>query len=135
MNLQTAGRSYTYEGFLVFFFHSCGQRFFTLPLSPPPAEPVTVGWGKKATQFHGSAGKQTALEKPLQDTGSAHPWDDLRPRVSWPEEGEYFACSCIDPASGLSFSLSLFQPMNSFGENCRRSENSCVDEGRRAVLY
>jgi elongator complex protein 1 len=64
------------------------------------AEPVTVGWGKKSTQFHGSAGKQSAQETLLQESGSAHPWDDLRPRVSWPEEGEYFACSCIDPATG-----------------------------------
>ncbi|CAI8000184.1 Elongator complex protein 1 [Geodia barretti] len=64
------------------------------------AEPVTVGWGRKSTQFHGSAGKQSAREMLVQESGSAHPWDDLRPRVSWPEEGEYFACSCIDPASG-----------------------------------
>ena len=26
------------------------------------AEPINVGWGKKATQFHGSEGKQAALQ-------------------------------------------------------------------------
>lgn len=26
----------------------------------PAAQPVTVGWGQKATQFHGSLGKPTA---------------------------------------------------------------------------
>ena len=29
----------------------------------PTAEPVTVGWGKKETQFHGSLGKQSAIKK------------------------------------------------------------------------
>ena len=27
------------------------------------AEPITVGWGKKETQFHGSAGKEAAKQK------------------------------------------------------------------------
>ena len=28
-----------------------------------PAQPITVGWGKKETQFHGSEGKQAAVKK------------------------------------------------------------------------
>lgn len=28
------------------------------------AELITVGWGKKETQFHGSVGKQAATVKP-----------------------------------------------------------------------
>ena len=89
----------------LFLFEKCCPmcRVFILLLCfPLAAEPVTVGWGRKSTQFHGSAGKRSAREMLVQESGSAHPWDDLRPRVSWPEEGEYFACSCIDPASGLS---------------------------------
>ena len=36
------------------------------------AKPVTVGWGKKATQFHGSLGKPTA--KTLKtEVGLKHP--------------------------------------------------------------
>ena len=27
------------------------------------AKPITVGWGKKETQFHGSEGKQAAVKK------------------------------------------------------------------------
>jgi len=33
------------------------------------AQPVTVGWGKKETQFHGSEGKQAAVRK--EAVGSA----------------------------------------------------------------
>lgn len=87
------------------------------------AEPVTVGWGKKATQFHGSLGKPTAetlkaevshLSRPHpsavvsghasspQPRGPALPWDDGRPRVSWRGDGEFFACTTVDPTSGRS---------------------------------
>ena len=66
------------------------------------AKPVNVGWGHKSTQFHGSAGKHSAKEQPVRDAGPALTWDDLRPRVSWRGDGEYFVCSCIEPASGPS---------------------------------
>lgn len=31
----------------------------------PSALPVSLGWGKKETQFHGSEGKEAALAKPV----------------------------------------------------------------------
>lgn len=46
------------------------------------AEPVTVGWGKKETQFHGSEGKQAASKKDIIETqvmGS----DDKQARIRY----------------------------------------------------
>uniref|UniRef100_A0A8D0GW18 Elongator complex protein 1 n=1 Tax=Sphenodon punctatus TaxID=8508 RepID=A0A8D0GW18_SPHPU len=54
---------------------------------------VTVGWGKKETQFHGSEGKQAASQP-------ASPWDDRRPRVTWRGDGQYFAVSAVCPETG-----------------------------------
>lgn len=57
---------------------------------------ITVGWGKKETQFHGSVGKQAALskvqikEQRLEDDG-----DDGRIRVSWRNDSAYFAISFL----------------------------------------
>uniref|UniRef100_A0A6Q2XQB8 Elongator complex protein 1 n=1 Tax=Esox lucius TaxID=8010 RepID=A0A6Q2XQB8_ESOLU len=52
---------------------------------------ITVGWGKKETQFHGSEGKHAAQRKTI----SALPWDDRRPRVTWRGDGQLFAVSAI----------------------------------------
>uniref|UniRef100_A0A4W3IAX3 Elongator complex protein 1 n=1 Tax=Callorhinchus milii TaxID=7868 RepID=A0A4W3IAX3_CALMI len=56
---------------------------------------ITVGWGKKETQFHGSEGKQAAHRKQ-----SAVAWDDQRPRVTWRGDGQLFAIGAICPVSG-----------------------------------
>lgn len=61
------------------------------------AAQVSVGWGKKETQFHGKIGKQAALAKDQdlgQDQGLA-PGDDLRARVVWRDDGQYFAVSHV----------------------------------------
>ncbi|XP_065575394.1 elongator complex protein 1-like isoform X1 [Artemia franciscana] len=58
--------------------------------------PVTVGWGKKETQFHGSAGKQ-ARDVKVQVHHSLIGWDDRLPRVTWRGDGKYFAVSVVDP--------------------------------------
>uniref|UniRef100_A0A3Q3VQI1 Elongator complex protein 1 n=1 Tax=Mola mola TaxID=94237 RepID=A0A3Q3VQI1_MOLML len=55
---------------------------------------ITVGWGKKETQFHGSEGKQAAQRK-LQEVQPAAAWDDRRPRVTWRGDGQLFAVSAI----------------------------------------
>uniref|UniRef100_A0A3Q1AT07 Elongator complex protein 1 n=1 Tax=Amphiprion ocellaris TaxID=80972 RepID=A0A3Q1AT07_AMPOC len=57
---------------------------------------ITVGWGKKETQFHGSEGKQAAQKK-IQPTVA---WDDRRPRVTWRGDGQLFAVSAICPQTG-----------------------------------
>ncbi|XP_075060726.1 elongator complex protein 1 isoform X2 [Mixophyes fleayi] len=60
---------------------------------------ITVGWGKKETQFHGSEGKQAARQK-VKTVQPALPWDDLRPRVTWRGDGQLFAVSSICPETG-----------------------------------
>ncbi|XP_077201588.1 elongator complex protein 1 isoform X2 [Paroedura picta] len=60
---------------------------------------ITVGWGKKETQFHGSAGKHAARTKPVE-VSPALPWDDHRPRMSWRGDGQYFAVSAVCPDTG-----------------------------------
>jgi len=61
------------------------------------AVPVSVGWGRKETQFHGKAGKQAALHKAvepdlLMDTDK----DDAMPRASWRGDGQFFVVSSVD---------------------------------------
>uniref|UniRef100_A0A8C1XCB8 Elongator complex protein 1 n=1 Tax=Cyprinus carpio TaxID=7962 RepID=A0A8C1XCB8_CYPCA len=51
---------------------------------------ITVGWGKKETQFHGSEGKQahrSALPNQL-------------PRITWRGDGQFFAVSTVCPQTG-----------------------------------
>ncbi|XP_075929206.1 elongator complex protein 1 isoform X2 [Petromyzon marinus] len=55
---------------------------------------VTVGWGRKETQFHGSEGKQAAHKK-QEVVAPAFTWDDGRPRVSWRGDGQFFAVSSV----------------------------------------
>ncbi|OXU28995.1 hypothetical protein TSAR_015024 [Trichomalopsis sarcophagae] len=55
---------------------------------------ITVGWGKKETQFHGSEGKAAAKAKSAvigkTDT------DNGLPRITWKGDGTLFAVSYID---------------------------------------
>nr|XP_020449669.1 elongator complex protein 1 isoform X2 [Monopterus albus] len=60
---------------------------------------ITVGWGKKETQFHGSEGKQAAQRK-IQEVQPAAAWDDRRPRVTWRGDGQLFAVSAVCPQTG-----------------------------------
>ncbi|XP_060695479.1 elongator complex protein 1 [Hemiscyllium ocellatum] len=60
---------------------------------------ITVGWGKKETQFHGTEGKEAARRKPTE-IQPAFPWDDRRSRVTWRGDGQLFAINAICPVSG-----------------------------------
>ncbi|XP_018425490.1 PREDICTED: elongator complex protein 1 [Nanorana parkeri] len=60
---------------------------------------ITVGWGKKETQFHGSEGKRAAQRKVLS-VQPALPWDDQLPRITWRGDGQLFALSTICPQTG-----------------------------------
>ncbi|KAM4807893.1 elongator complex protein 1 [Rhinophrynus dorsalis] len=60
---------------------------------------VTLGWGKKETQFHGSEGKQAAQQK-AKTVQPASPWDDHRPRVTWRGDGQFFGVSAICQETG-----------------------------------
>ncbi|XP_073202116.1 elongator complex protein 1 isoform X4 [Lepidochelys kempii] len=60
---------------------------------------ITVGWGKKETQFHGSEGKQAAHRKQTE-VPPASSSDDGRPRVTWRGDGQFVAVSAICPQTG-----------------------------------
>ncbi|CAB1325495.1 unnamed protein product [Coregonus sp. 'balchen'] len=60
---------------------------------------ITVGWGKKETQFHGSEGKHAAQRKTIE-VQPAMSWDDRRPRVTWRGDGQLFAVSAVCPQTG-----------------------------------
>nr|DBA28623.1 TPA: hypothetical protein GDO54_008951 [Pyxicephalus adspersus] len=60
---------------------------------------ITVGWGKKETQFHGSEGKQAAQRKVLS-VQPALPWDDQKARITWRGDGQLFAVSTVCPQTG-----------------------------------
>ncbi|KAK3526535.1 hypothetical protein QTP70_030761 [Hemibagrus guttatus] len=77
---------------------------------------ITVGWGKKETQFHGSEGKQAAQRKTAfvccmyynsnfccmsyKEVQPAVPWDDRMPRITWRGDGQLFAVGSICPQTG-----------------------------------
>ncbi|KAJ3203479.1 hypothetical protein HK099_001499, partial [Clydaea vesicula] len=55
--------------------------------------PVVLGWGKKETQFHGSLGKQAAVEKQSKIHLSQN--DDNLSRISWRGDGNFFCVNTI----------------------------------------
>ncbi|XP_014637538.1 PREDICTED: elongator complex protein 1 isoform X1 [Ceratotherium simum simum] len=59
---------------------------------------ISVGWGRKETQFHGSEGRQAAFQVQMHE--SALPWDDHRPQVTWRGDGQFFAVSVVCPETG-----------------------------------
>ncbi|XP_037351049.1 elongator complex protein 1 [Talpa occidentalis] len=59
---------------------------------------ITVGWGRKETQFHGSEGRQAAFQ--VQMLESALPWDDHKAQVTWRGDGQFFAVSVVCPETG-----------------------------------
>ncbi|KAH8888257.1 RNA polymerase II elongator-like protein [Thozetella sp. PMI_491] len=64
---------------------------------------VTVGWGKKETQFQGKGAKAKALRDPTipekVDEGASSPNDDGRTTVSWRGDGAYVAINAIEAAA------------------------------------
>lgn len=64
---------------------------------------VSVGWGKKETQFQGKGAKAKALRDPTipekVDQGKLSPNDDGRTSVSWRGDGAYAAISTVESAS------------------------------------
>lgn len=59
---------------------------------------VTVGWGSKDTQFHGSEGRPITF--PVQMHESALSWDDHRPQITWRGDGQFFAVSVVCSQTG-----------------------------------
>ncbi|RHZ45275.1 hypothetical protein Glove_682g24 [Diversispora epigaea] len=62
---------------------------------------ISVGWGKKETQFHGSEGKLAAQRVVDITNFTLSNDDDFKPRISWHDDGNMFCCSAIDTNRGL----------------------------------
>ncbi|OIW27415.1 RNA polymerase II elongator-like protein [Coniochaeta ligniaria NRRL 30616] len=64
---------------------------------------VSVGWGKKETQFQGKGAKAKALRDPTipetVDEGNLSSKDDGRETISWRGDGAYVAINSIQPGS------------------------------------
>ncbi len=59
---------------------------------------VSVGWGSKETQFHGSEGKDARSKKKIESTLAD--WDDKETRVVWRADGLFFAINAVEPSLG-----------------------------------
>ncbi|KZT05444.1 IkappaB kinase complex IKAP component [Laetiporus sulphureus 93-53] len=73
------------------------------PLHPPEFgedAPITLGWGAKHTQFHGSLGKSAAHAGLDVSTVGMSPDDDHKPRISWRGDGAFFVVSTVLPPLG-----------------------------------
>ncbi|KAI6007771.1 pol II transcription elongation factor [Pisolithus orientalis] len=55
--------------------------------------PINVGWGSKATQFHGSAGRAHLKTPEKTNDQQESVDDDNLPRITWRGDGAYFAVS------------------------------------------
>ncbi|XP_053669456.1 elongator complex protein 1 [Anopheles marshallii] len=71
---------------------------------------MSVGWGKKETQFHGSEGKAAATANksiPKNDatTGQENEQLDDSVNISWRADGEYFAVSYLAPFGQRAFKV------------------------------
>lgn len=84
--------------------------------------PIALGWGSKATQFHGSEGKQAAAAAALSTNtsdmsgvsprGVPNADDDDRPRISWRGDSSIFLVSAIEP-----YASSKHRLIRTFGKN------------------
>ncbi|KAJ1724334.1 putative elongator complex protein 1 [Coemansia erecta] len=86
---------------------------------------VAVGWGTKATQYHGKAGKAAALEDTKIDTAGLSADDDFQVRVSWRGDGDFFAVTLLDPAAGREIRVfSREGKLHSVGEKIAALEHT-----------
>ena len=66
---------------------------------------ITVGWGSKETQFHGSEGKESRVKKEVE--GKLASWDDKATRIVWRADGLFFAINAVNPSFGMEPTLFL----------------------------
>lgn len=75
-----------------------------LPADVPPfplfcSEQVSVGWGSKATQFQGSAGKAAAISEVRSEASKETeplPDDDFLPHISWRGDCAFYVISSLE---------------------------------------
>lgn len=87
-------------------FHSTFDPYQETPLSEdqqPENQFMSVGWGKKETQFHGSEGKQAAKKKEEFEAADPEVLDQTV-NVSWRGDGEFHAVSFVG-ANGRMFNV------------------------------
>ncbi|KYQ49072.1 Elongator complex protein 1 [Trachymyrmex zeteki] len=77
---------------------------------------VTVGWGKKETQFHGSVGKAAAQAKSIHLIPNER--DDGHIRITWRDDGAFFAVSFLHKEPKIR----RFKIFNREGMLCYTSE-------------
>ena len=65
------------------------------------ASPVALGWGKRETQFKGSAGKFADSKTDNEKSNGALSDDDRSVRISWRGDGQFFAVSFLKPSKGI----------------------------------
>ncbi|XP_068740348.1 elongator complex protein 1-like [Montipora capricornis] len=92
-------------------------------------KPITVGWGKRETQFHGSVGKPTAASLQQVTARPAAEWDDKMPRISWRGDGQFFVVSAVHPKTGAR----TLRVWNREGILCSTSET--VDGLEQALFW
>ncbi|EDV26443.1 uncharacterized protein TRIADDRAFT_22184, partial [Trichoplax adhaerens] len=63
-------------------------------------KPINVGWGKKETQFHGSAGKPKVGDGMEKAPVPVADWDDGLSKLSWRGDGQYFVCNVVNQTTG-----------------------------------
>ena len=96
--------------------------------------PITLGWGSKATQFHGSEGKGAAAAAAETLQASQTPTehsprgpliadDDLLPRISWRGDSNIFAVSSVE-AYGPSSQHRLIRTFGKTGSLLATSDPS-----------
>lgn len=64
---------------------------------------ITVGWGKKETQFHGSEGKAAALAKSTIQAAPESKFDNGFPQITWRGDGTLFAVNSVNQETGERF--------------------------------
>ena len=74
---------------------------FPLEAVDSAADSVNVGWGSKATQFHGKAGKEAAKAVSAPAKPADPRLDDSSVAVEWTEDGETFAISHVSQQDGV----------------------------------
>ena len=79
------------------------EKDFVHDLKESPEQPesciVSVGWGKKETQFHASEGKQAAFTAD-QEATPAFNHDDRNYRIAWRPDGLHFVVDFVNLSNG-----------------------------------
>lgn len=99
--------------------------------------PVSVGWGHKSTQFHGSLGKSAAAAAakldPLDAPRLLSPHDDRRTRIAWRGDSAWFAVNSVETAPPAPSSSS--SPSSSPSSPSERSAEAATRLVRRIRIY